>query len=426
MSQRQAPSPVHSWSRALQRRAYFVGGALLRSLNLYAIDLQEDALLDCARRQTGLSDFGGLEFLPGLRALIASVQTEAKLRFAAEVAERFSLIQTLKRRLHIQAHVDRKPEIREERIARPVFILAMPRSGTTLLQNLLNCDPGARWLRSWELQEPWPDVAAEAADPRRISFLRRVEEARATGSVMDRIHAVDSPADCDELFLPTFLANLHTVAKHVPSYDRWLSERSQDEWRTAYGYYRLQLQRLQSYRSPGSHWVLKSPLHLGHVPPLLATFPDARLIHVHRDPKRAVASTCSMVSVLRLETHKKVDPEEIGRFLTERLVRRVERAMEARRDLAPSQLIDVLYTDLLRDPRGTVRRIYEHFGMEMDAEMDHRMEEHLRANPQHGRGVHRYSLERFGLRAEDLDRRFESYRSSFGVPTEGRAAAVTP
>ena len=419
MTRRPTPSRGRSWSQALQARAFYAGGAVLRFLHLYSVSFDEAGLMETARRHTGLSSFGDESFLPGLREMTRSLRAEARLGFRSEVAERFWLIEILKRRLFVQADVEREPGIRKEPITRPLFVLGMPRSGTTLLQHLLQADGGVRWLHPWEIDEPQPKVEEGARDPREERFIRRIEQSRGELSELDKIHALDSPADCDLLFLPTFYANLQTVSLHVPSYDSWLEDRSEEDWQGPYGFYRLQLQRLQRYRPTGSHWVLKSPLHLGHLPALLATFPDARLVHLHRDPKKAVASTCSMVTAHRLQKTRKVDRGEVGRFIAGRLERRVAAAMRAREEVPAAQIVDVLYPDLLSDPLGTVEHIYDHFGMKVGPAMVQGMEEHLRKNPQHKRGVHRYSLEQFGLSGGELDRRFEAYRSAFGVATEG-------
>jgi hypothetical protein len=421
LSQRPGTRPTASWSVSLQRRAYFAAGTFLRYLKIDLADFSEEGLLAAARRYTGLSDFGDPGFRTALAVLTQSTRTEAKLSFEQSVGERFWLIEVLKRRLHIQKDLLQHPEILQERIASPLFILGMPRSGTTLLQNLLHADAGARWLRPWELEEPWPK--AEGPDPRERSFLRRLEQSRSGLNEMDKIHALDSPADCDLLFLPTFYANLQTVSLHIPSYNRWLEERTEKEWEGPYAYYRTELQRLQWHRPVQGHWALKSPLHLGHIPALLATFPDARLIHLHRDPRKAVASTCSMVLTQRQQKTAKVDRAEIGRFISERLANRVERAMSARQSVPAGQIVDVQYADLLRSPKETVQRIYEHFGMSVGPEMMQGLDDHLRENPQHKRGVHQYGLDQFGLSAEEIDRLFAYYRSAYQVPVEGAARA---
>lgn len=421
MSQLPAKRPAFSVSRSLRRRAFFAAGTFLRYLKIDLVDFKEENLLAAARRNTGLSDFGDRGFMPGLREMTGSIQAEARLGFPAAVGERFWLIEILKRRLHIQNDLTRHPEILAGRIAAPLFILGMPRSGTTLLHNLLRSDGRARWLRPWELAEPWPKMPEGAPDPREIEFLRRLEQSRSAFSELDKIHALDSPADCDLLFLPTFSANLQTTSLHVPSYNRWLEERSEDDWRGPYAYYRAELQRLQCYGPARGHWVLKSPLHLGHLPALLATLPDARLVHLHRDPKKVVASTCSMVAAQRSQKTRRIDFVEIGRFISGRLVARVERSLNARRNIPPSQIIDVLYADLLSDPLGTVHKIYGHFGLEVGPDMVRGMETHLKENPQHKRGVHQYGLDPFGLSAAEIDDLFADYCSSFGIPREGKA-----
>jgi hypothetical protein len=394
-------------------------GGLLRRIGTKR-SLRVDGLLASARRQTGLADFGDSAFLAPLRLLVDSTLREAGLSAAARARERWWLVEILKRRLYIERDLARHPEILRLPIAQPIFVTGMPRSGTTLLHNLLLAGTDCRWLREWEVEEPWPDERPAGRDPReraRAERLARQRSSQAPAVNLDAIHALDSPADCDVLFMPTFVANLQAVTHQIPSYERWLLELPWDGWTSPYTYYRRQLQRLSWY-APGARWALKSPVHLGNLRALLGVFPDATVVHLHRDPARAVPSTCSMVAAQRLANHARVDRAAIGQFILRRLAKRVDAALVARELLPPARFRDVQYQELLRDPLSTMEQLYAGCGLPLTAEARRRMSAFLAANPQHKRGVHRYQAADFGLDDAQLDRAFAAYRERFAVQPE--------
>jgi len=381
--------------------------------------LDVDSLLASARRYSGLTDFGGQDFLPALRLLANSIRREAGLPTGVRTGQRWMLVDLLKRRLYIQRDLVQHPEILDVALPQPIFIVSMPRSGSTLLQNLLLADPGRRWLREWEVGEPWPAERGDGEDPREHAYREKIARSRAGdggSSQLDLIHAVDSPADCGSLFLPTFHANDLAVALDIPSYEQWLLQLSWEAWVPPYEYYRRELQRLLWY-APGGCWVLKSPMHLGNLRALTTVFPDARILHLHRDPLRVVPSTCSMVNAVRMQP-RGPQPEAIGRFILRRLASRSAAAIAARDVPTTAQVQDVHYLDLLHDPLGTMERIYAGFGLQLMPETRERMAAWLRDNPQHKRGVHRYAAADYGLDPAEVRRTFAAYCERFQVQSE--------
>ena len=213
------------------------------------------------------------------------------------------------------------------------------------------------------------------------------------------------------LFQLAFSTVFFGLLYRVPSYNRWLL---QQEMTPAYRYY-LSVLKLLQWRTPASHWVLKSPHHLFHLDALLAVFPDACVVHLHRDVSKAVASTCSLMSAYRQVNCRGFEPAELGRSVLEDLATGVDRAMEARGNAAPARVLDLDYRDLVADPKGLVRRIYGHFGYELDERMDLGMDRWLNRNRQHKYGVHRYSLAEFGLSASGVRERMAGYVREYGL-----------
>ena len=181
----------------------------------------------------------------------------------------------------------------------------------------------------------------------------------------------------------------------------------------SYRFYKKQLQIL-SWKFPNRRWLLKWALHLYHLEPLLKVFPDARIVQTHRDLLEVVPSLCSFACYLRgASSHSGVDPVALSKVNIEGISDLTEKARKFRETADPTHFLDIGYRDLVRAPLETVRRIYEYFGFEYSQVMENDMKRWLAENRQHKHGVHRYSLEQFGLNADDLHRKFASYYETY-------------
>ena len=168
-----------------------------------------------------------------------------------------------------------------------------------------------------------------------------------------------------------------------------------------YRYYRRQLQML-SWKCRGIHWVCKAPRHLPGLGGLMRVFPDARIVQTHRGAENVLPSICSLCEITRSAASDVVDKAAIGAHWHQRLLGIERRSSEVRAAADPRQFLDVQYVDLVADPIGTVRRIYEHYGCDYSDEFENHMKQWLADNRQHKHGAHRYSLEEYGLDAETV------------------------
>jgi hypothetical protein len=209
----------------------------------------------------------------------------------------------------------------------------------------------------------------------------------------------------------TFASPQFQSMYYVPSYQRWLSYKDQ---RPVYAFHRRFLQHLQ-WRCPAERWVLKAPSHLFALDALLATYPDACIIQTHRDPRTVVASVASLDVVLRRVFSHRIHPDEIGTEALRQWASALDGAMQVRdrTDGAPGRFLDVYYTDLVRDPIATVRRIYAHCDLRFTDELETRMRRFLAEHPKDKHGVHRYSLAQFGLSPDEVAISFQTYVSGF-------------
>jgi hypothetical protein len=395
-------------------------GRALGAIGVPLARLDAKRLLDRARRRTGLSDFGGGAFREPLGVLLDAFESEAALSPIGRWAARSDVLRLLENRLRMVDTWKRYPEIAEGAIRRPIFILGLPRTGTTILHALLAEDPRNRVPLTWEVMHPWPppEAATHRSDPR----IARVEKHLAG---VDRLipgfqamHPMGAllPQECVALTAHDFATMIYHTTHRVPSYQAWLDAA---DLRPVYASHRRQLQYLQ-WRCPGERWVLKSPGHLWALDALLHEYPDARIIQTHRDPLQVVASLTSLVTLLRTLSSDRVDPLEIAIDWTRRLAQGLQRTMRVREGGLPAEarVVDLPFADLMADPFGAIRGVYERFGLDLEAPAEARMRRFLAANPQDKHGAHRYRFEDTGLALEVERRRFAAYADRFAVPPE--------
>jgi hypothetical protein len=207
-----------------------------------------------------------------------------------------------------------------------------------------------------------------------------------------------------------------SLIANFPKYLAWHQEQDMGE---AYAFYKLQLQILQR-NFPPAHWVLKASDHLPHLGVLLSTFPDACIVHLHRDPQEVIPSCCN-ITIKWLEMTNALDDDvvaEIPQQMMDDLLHDIERAVAARKQADPKRFFDVHYRDLIKDPVGVIRQIYEHFGYPFSEEFKARIVKWLDENPKEKHGIHRYSLEEFGLTPDRVTKDFAAYCREFGVVSE--------
>src|ERR1700691_1986606 len=112
--------------------------------------------MDSGRARTGLAGFGEDSFREYLERLLVSVNREGHLSALGAAAFPQMLIHSLENRLQIEHWYGRHPEIDDQEIKRSLFIVGMPRTGSTLLSYQLSLDPATRCFRVWESEQPCP------------------------------------------------------------------------------------------------------------------------------------------------------------------------------------------------------------------------------------------------------------------------------
>jgi len=370
----------------------------------YRGEIQPRRIMDKLRAQTGL-DWRDRSFEEPLNVLADSWNNEADLHPVGRMLMAMSTKVFLRNRLLLEAAWEANPAALDVPVRRPLFVIGLPRTGTTLLYNLLCQDPQGRPLQGWESFFPVADRGRDGrpvADGRRKRCRSFVWHINRMAPRLKSVHELvaDGPEECTWLLHNSFLSTSQFLQARVPTYARYVKSRPRDDWRRVYVDYANALRHLQ-HDSAASHWVLKSPAHQHGLAGLLDVIPNACVVQTHRDPQQVIGSCCSLFSVVRGVYSDQVYDEILGPEVLDHLQLAVRRAMEAR-DERPERFFDVGFKQLVEDPIGSVRRIYDHFGYAFDPQMEVGMRRWLKENPQGKHGKHHYDLAQFGLTAEQV------------------------
>ena len=372
-----------------------------------------DQMLAEVAETVGLDDFGHPSFRDGLEQLVASARSQARLTPLGDAVLDATCRKSLTNRLRVTDWVRHHPEVEKEVVATPLFILGLPRTGTTALSHLLAADHHNRSLLAWEANEsiPPPERETYSSDPRFQRAMNEPAGAEALNPGFKAIHydPPDMPIECSVIMAQHFQSPTLSVMFNVEAYDDWMI--AADATHT-YRYHRQVLQVLQSH-NPG-RWQLKTPAHCWYLDALVAAYPDARFVMTHRDPVRVTGSVCSLARSLSGTFTDADHTGAIAAHWPELIATMLDRVDAFRSRNGDSRFYDMAYRDLVGDPVSTVRNMYDHFGMEWTDQADQSLREHASVHRQNRFGEHTYTLEEFGLEADAIRARLSDYLDRFG------------
>jgi len=397
-------------------------GAALGRVGFSPTRLDPDALLDAARKSTGLVHAElDAEARAGLEVLLRSMRDEAALSTLGAFITRGEMERMVGQRLQLDDWHARHPEIGEQPIRRPIFIVGQGRTGTTILHELLLLDPANRVPLSWEVDAPFPppERADFESDPRIAACQRQLDRSESLIPDFKRIHRMGArlPQECVRITACDFRSLIFPAQWRVPTYTEWLLDEA--DMAPAYHVHRRFLQLLQ-WRCPAERWVLKSPGHLWCLDALLDAHPDACLVQTHRDPIAILSSLTSLESVLRKMCSDDIRPTEIAREWSGWLQRAYDRSVDLRESgrLPASQIVDLQFERFVRDPIANVREIYHHFDLELRPEVEQAMRDYVSQNPSDRDGRHRHAFADTGLDLEEERAHVQRYVDYFDVTLE--------
>ena len=383
------------------------------------VPLYVDDLLAAACAATGLTDFGDRGFVKGLTILTDALRSEANLNAMGQVIQSGGIVRLLSNRLRYQRDVTRHPEIRDERIEAPIIVLGLPRTGTSKMQRVMSADPTVQRLEVWRLLNPGPFEDEVPGNPQgRIEVGHMVEQMFATQfpGWMAR-HPMEAREPDEELFLMemSFESVVTSMLARVPTFRKFATA---CDPHPTYEILKAMLQYLQwqDGGGRGRPWIMKSPVHIGDLPTLFEFFPDATVVHCHRDPRQIVPSFASLIVEGRRMSSDAMDPKEIAQEWFDYWADQLDRNLAARKSLPAdcvSRIVDVQFDDIRKDPVGVSRKVYERAGRVVTPEAVAAFKDYDTRRPEKHWGAYDYNAEQFGLNDAVIDKRFEEYRKRF-------------
>jgi len=375
--------------------------------------LDAERLIHRAQWRTGLRDFGDENYREGLERLTGELQDHAKLSQVGRLGAHFNLMENLCVRLNLVEYRRQHPEILTQTINKPLFIVGLPRTGTTILFELIAQDPTMRYPASWEVAKPIPPALRGTynTDERIRSVDRFMGLAEKLSPGFQAIHAIGAqlPQECVYIFASQFASEQFGYMFDIPQYRAWALHRDMTD---AYRWHRQFLQHLQAkYR--GEHWVLKTPSHLAYLRYLLAQYPDANIVWTHRQPLDAIASFSSLATKLHRGFSDSVNSKALAEHEMQHFAKQLTMGMQQRRQLDRGQFLDISFTSICEDPVESIRGIYRYFDIPLTGEAESRMRDYLAKRPRYLHGKHHYSADQFSLtRAQESDL-FRDYLDRF-------------
>jgi hypothetical protein len=384
---------------------------------LVSAELDAGHLLAAARETVGFDDVGD-DTLPErlaqlLTHLEAQITPDVRPCAAAVVHEllvqRLSLLRD--RWLH---------PIADERIQQPIITFGEPRSGTTLLQMLLGCDPGSRLLEFWEVMRPSPPPGLGDTTERREradADWREILDLVPAWLVSHPYNAMlgANPPECERLWAMDLRAVTPTAWWRVPG-SLFPTIRLPEDHARQYETHRMVLQQLQ-FRQPSRRWVLKGTSHQHRLDALLHAYPDAILVWIHRDPLQTLASRFELTA----QIYEALDPRFDRRTFAAALVERGVAAFDSAANdplAADPRIQHVTYRDFAADPFSAVHDIYDRASLPFTDGFEDAMRRWSDENAANRFGRFTYSVESLCVDVAALDRQLDPYRKRFGVPRE--------
>jgi len=362
-----------------------------------------------ASRTTGMTDFGDGVHEEGLRVLVDDLASpEAGLTPRGNYFHRSEVKSALVGVLLTQAQFAAHPEHRDVRIERPIFLMGLPRTGTTILHRLLHADPSTQGLEMWLTQYPQPRPPRETweSDPifnamQQAFTAHHVEQPEFMG-----IHYMDATTveECWRLLRQTGKSNSYESLANLPRYSSWLAGQ---DWTDAYARHKQNLQLL-GLNDQDKRWVLKNPSHMSGLDALMTVYPDALIVYTHREPVTCIASSCSLSAETTVGQSDTYVGGVIGHTQLDLWSRAFHNFHDNRGKYNQDQFIDIAFGDLVKDQIGVTRRVYDQFGLDWTPEVEAAVTE-IDREAKEGKAApkHSYDLADYGLTEERVRAAFD-------------------
>ena len=372
--------------------------------------ITSEHVLNTAKNKTGFNDYGPDSFINNLDVLIESTQNESRMNFIGRTTLFNSCVQAVVDRLKIYDHIKKHPDIKNNKIVKPIFILGLPRTGTTLMQNLLGCDKNLRALHYWEQAQisdpPKPNTLLNNQILNRVK--RDVQILKWAVPNFTAAHEINPIGieECNGLMNREFVNILHFMFRNVPTYVEHILN---TDMSSMYQFHKLQLPYL-GYHFRGKRWMLKAPAHLAFLSYLFKIYPDAIIIQMHRDPIYSVPSMCSLATISRSLFSTKIDVTKISDQWINLMQKIIRDSIQKRTNLNQKQFLDIPYMQFVNNPIKMVKKIYDKLELDFSDNFVKNMQLWLdESNKKRKNNPHIYSINQFGLTKNKIKKQFSEY-----------------
>ncbi|MCA9240827.1 MAG: sulfotransferase [Planctomycetales bacterium] len=302
----------------------------------------------------------------------------------------------------------------------PVFILGMPRSGTTHLHNLLSLDPRFRSPRNYEVFNPhgfltgWTTTACLAPV---LTWRRPMDSVQMTVTSSQEEEFALAAMGCQSPYWSFCLPR--EVSRHDAYWQpEGFTTRQQWQWVRNYKLFLRKITCLRRRRTP----LLKNPANTGRVKMLRRHFPRAKYIHIVRHPHQVYRSNQRLASQ-GLVVFQLQDPHPVDNYATrclENYRELMDSYYEDTKDLPRGTAAEVRYEDLVANPLAAVKNLYAQLNIEVTPEFQRRIDRYLESLKGYQRNQHaRLSAEE----QAEVDGAMAPYLRQWGYLEERRAAA---
>ncbi len=326
---------------------------------------------------------------------------------------RLSLL--LVNRLAIEKTYREHPQIQDQVVQGPVFVIGLPRTGTTALSQLVAADPQMRSLRGWESGAPVPppESATEHSDPRIAQAQAGLDYMYTAYPKWAALHfeSAETPTECQDLLGMEFKAAHFDGMAYVPAYSEWVMN---CDMASAYAWHHRVLKLLQ-WKCPPTLWHMKTPVHMLYLDALVAEYPQAKFLWSHRDPAQVLGSVCSLIAYCRTWVSDRDDSGTIGAEQLAIWVEAIRRAIAFRARVGDARFADIPFADIQSNPVMALQRAYTQLEIPFDARSHAAIKQWAHRHKPGQHGTHVSHLEDFGLSADYVRAAFGSYTERFAT-----------
>ena len=408
------PPPRSEWAAQLA-----VEGSYLDAVGVVPFD--EQSLLEAAKKNTGLDDFGNDDWYEPFKVFVKAVNEEANLNLLGRILTRSDVLGLLEARLLIEDTYKKHPEIEDEVVAQPIVVMGQGRTGTSILLQILASDPDNGAIKTWEAMFPCPPPTKESylTDSRIDKAHKLITQWERVVPALASMHEFtgEIPTECLQILALNFTSSWLNLYAQVPTYNQYLST---IDWRGAFEYHKRVLKLLQ-WKNPRKRWILKTPEYIQYMPYVLQVYPDAGFVWTHRDPVKVMASIVSLVGTLHwIRTDTPFKHGAFDQFTqTDLAAGLLNRAIDWIEDgtVPRNQLCNIQFHDFVADPLRAVEQIYKQFSIEMTPEGRKAMADYIVASARSNRPSHSYDTGPAEVVAASRTH-FERYEKYFNVKQE--------